>query len=642
MDKNKSYDELKKKMSEKYKGLNNSSNGSGVTAAPPTPEQKQADTLVDLGGTGGPAGLPSIPKGFDSAAAKTTTLPVIERAVTDVGKRFVSSSSQAADEVGKSWEDFGNLILDNVSKTTTKENYDKNKEQSPLTTGIAIAGGAGSLLGELLGSTVKLFAKTALPEETRNSLKSAVSTVVKSTADGLGIPRDAVDTIHDVYTNYTKDFSEEDKTKVRAALGLTNFLGLGMSKSAGEQVLNTAKNVIEEGAPIVKELVGDAVATAKNISTKTGEAISGTTNAVKETVGSGASKVKELGSASVNKPRTWLTELFDSTPDETKNILLRDPKYTEPKYNQFVEQQKKHIANIDKAPEAIEVVATDATDGLKQIAEKRKQIGATKGAELKKISTTKIPEAEKVVDDFYTKAFDEIGVNINSKQGVLPSSKGTISNLLESEKNILSDYATDLQLVRKSPTGGNIDNFAQKWNKRLFTETRSNVIPQGSNVERVIKGNLSELKATMDKFPEYKASREEYARLSEILDEGNRLLGKTSTEGEAINAAAMVKRAILSLSDGGSRDFLMTLEKETGKKYMADAVIAMKAMEDLGGFTQSSFLKDGIKQFTATGNRSMKDRVLNPVINWVGEKTLGTPEEQTKRIIKKAVKGSKK
>lgn len=196
-------------------------------------------------------------------------------------------------------------------------------------------------------------------------------------------------------------------------------------------------------------------------------------------------------------------------------------------------------------------------------------------------------------------------------------------------KTFLKDLNT---LQQKGASVKNVLNFTRDWSNKLedlkdnfggFTKdkrTLTNIERMVGDIKNQARNTLSEQDAT------YRELVDTYRQTSQLREEANRLLGKDGMYGDTVRGASTAKRAVKSVSDAGSRQFLLKLKELTGYDGMADARIALQAMEDAGDFKGLSLLeilKDG------------KKGVVSNAVEYAGEKIKGTNKSRVQNYINK-------
>ena len=196
-------------------------------------------------------------------------------------------------------------------------------------------------------------------------------------------------------------------------------------------------------------------------------------------------------------------------------------------------------------------------------------------------------------------------------------------------KTFLKDLNT---LQQKGASVKNVLNFTRDWSNKLedlkdnfgaFTKdkrTLTNIERMVGDIKNQARNTLSEQDAT------YRELVDTYRQTSQLREESNRLLGKEGLYGDTVRGASTAKRAVKSVSDAGSRQFLLKLKELTGYDGMADARIALQAMEDAGDFKGLSLLeilKDG------------KSGILGNTTKYVGDKIRGDNKTRVQNFINK-------
>lgn len=157
----------------------------------------------------------------------------------------------------------------------------------------------------------------------------------------------------------------------------------------------------------------------------------------------------------------------------------------------------------------------------------------------------------------------------------------------------LMDFRNRMELFAKNPSVREFDNLkAGAAELTKVAQKNGSFVKSNTLVDTIISETIKKLEKPMQDASHVAKANSEYSRLSRITDAAKRLLGKKSIEGGTISGASVAKRAVKSLADGGSKEFIRVLEEETGRPIGRKIITAIKAMEDAGDRSGLSILKD--------------------------------------------------
>ena len=285
-------------------------------------------------------------------------------------------------------------------------------------------------------------------------------------------------------------------------------------------------------------------------------------------------------------------------------------------YSQFKNAQE--VATLDvKKPSALEIVGNDIGDAFDDVVAKRKEVGKLVGAELQKIGNTKM-QIDEVVSPYAKNIMGEFKKVATGKQ----------SKFSTDEIEMLSKFDLELKTLGKNPTADDIGNFLTRIRSEINSLKGKKNIMGVTNADRLmteVTANLN--KKLAENFPAYASAKSEYARLSDLLEEGVGYLGKKTISGDYKKETSIVKSSLNSILNGGKKDFLVQLEKETNKPILDKAVVAGQVMKDLGDARGESLLQK-------LTDESIKGKGYKQIaVEWLGDKVLGDESSRTKNYL---------
>jgi len=302
------------------------------------------------------------------------------------------------------------------------------------------------------------------------------------------------------------------------------------------------------------------------------------------------------------------------------------------KYNEFFEQEMRFKGDI-KQDTAIGVVGGRIGNAYDKVIALRRSVGNKMGEEIKKVGDIKV-SLEDAFPKLEQTLFDS-GVIIKGKKAVLSNT----SKITSQEKKIIEQYINELNKLGANPTAGQLDAFLSRMPTEIDIFKSKNNVTKITNGERIIKGNLAELRNSLSPtnnplFADYFKARTDYASLSKFLDEGASFLGKKTQAGDFAKDASLAKSSVQSILNQGKKDWLLVLEDLTGYQALDESVLALQAMKDAGNFRGSSLLDlltEGSK--VPKSAKDIPTKILEFGAEQAGKKFAGSPTEQTVRTI---------
>lgn len=245
-------------------------------------------------------------------------------------------------------------------------------------------------------------------------------------------------------------------------------------------------------------------------------------------------------------------------------------------YDQFVAQEGKHLSDIKEDP-AISKVGSEIGDNYDKVIQMRRDVGKQMEEALTSVKDTP--------------------VDISSAVG--PASKFTtemqkgVGKMTTFDKQLIDEYNLEVKSLGPKPTAEQLDNFLSRVPNQLDVAKAAKNVTNVTNAERIIKGNLADIRNSLTSQPgmePYAAARKAYSSLSNFLDEGSRFLGAKTQSGDYARDASIAKSAVQSVLNAGKKDWLVKLEGLTGYQALDRSVLALQAMKDMGDFKGNSLL----------------------------------------------------
>lgn len=355
--------------------------------------------------------------------------------------------------------------------------------------------------------------------------------------------------------------------------------------------------------------------------------------------------------AKMNAPKTQSpspTTETKTTPDSgmVKEKAIKE-KVTGPlkTYDEFYNQEQKFKNNV-KEDTALGKVGERIGNAYDKAIALRRNTGKIMEQEIGKVGNIKTDISGSFPK--FEEALHQSGVTYDANKGEIISSP--TSKMTGQDRSMLDIYVSELNKLGPNPTAGELDAFLSRIPNELDVYKGTNNITKVTNGERLIKGNLSDLRNALSPkankaFTKYFKARSDYSALSDFLDEGSSFLGAKTQTGDYAKDASLAKSSVQSILNQGKKDWLLKLEKITGYPALDESMLAIQAMKDAGNFRGQSLLdlmtpKNGGK--IPTSARGFASKAVDKAIEIGKEKFAGTPYEQTRRFIKERMAAGKK
>lgn len=305
------------------------------------------------------------------------------------------------------------------------------------------------------------------------------------------------------------------------------------------------------------------------------------------------------------------------------------------RYDEHVATEQKALKDA-KADTALGNVGSKIGTAFKTEVATQRETGGRMASELDKISE-KPTDATSAQSNFKNE-LTKNGLAVDEDGSLL---SGRTSKVTDQDKALLEDYNHRLTELGPKPTVAELDAFLSRVPDEINVYKAKNAITGTTNGERIIKGNLTELRNQLDPvktgkgyLKDYAAARSEYAKRAKFIQNGVGHLGKITESGDFAKDASLAKSSVQSILNNGKKDWLLELERRTGYPAIDDATLASQAMKDVGDYRGNSLLellssgKGGVPEVpTSLG------KVAGQLLNFGKKKFAGTPIEQTRRFL---------
>jgi hypothetical protein len=503
-----------------------------------------------------------------------------------------------------------------------------------LQTAGAVAGTAGNLIGTPIAAAIKGAADKL--SNFKGLQDFASSPEVGGIVDGIN---SGAATVGQVASHIAANHPQ-----LAANLGAVgNIAGLFGEGSAAEGATGAAVKGTEAATDAAGKVAGAVGDTVGGAASKVAGGVAGTIGKA----GQGAADVlsnipgklsegniePNLGSSIDRLAQMPQTEAGSTPQGIGMKPIGNDPMAA---YNKYYDQEQAFKGDA-KQDTALGLVGSEVGNAYNKVIGMRKNAGALMGSEMDRVGNipTDISHTFQPLEQELTKN----GLSYDADSGKLDSTR--TSKVTDQDKGMLQDYIGRLNQLGPTPTAGELDAFLSKTPQELDVFKQKNNVTKVTNGERIINGHLSQIgqELTGAKNPEFapfEGAKKDYASLSNFLDTGAKFLGKKTASGDYEKDASLAKSSIQSALNGGKKDWLNQLESLTGFPAIDHSMLAIQAMKDAGNFRGSSLLdllSPQAKEKIPLTKEGIIGKVVDGTVNFGKEKLVGTPTQQTRRII---------
>lgn len=594
----------------------NAPKASGLPAVPPVAQQN--DTVSQM-------------KSYLSQSGYTPP-PATSANGDDWYSKVVQNRQQTQDT---SLGGFGKVLGDigsDFNKRADEISPILNSKDNPASKALQIAGKGADVVNDVAGDVIKSVVKPEILQGIGDAIGHAAdSPVVTAIAKSP-----AVQGIMSWFGGLSPETQNNLKATGSIASLLLNATGGGVAKDAVAPALDIATQAAKVGAEkVIAPVIDAAKAGVKNTA-------SAVIKPVKEAVVAAAPveklKAKLGGKNAARGLEASATRLADHAPligagaaREAKPLDI---------YNTAAEDAATHLSDPTRVDKPTENFGkNEVANAFDQVVKAKRDAGDAMSAELDKPEVGNIKTNVEDARNGIAKELSQQKLEYDSKKGIVSATGQT--PIGKTGQSQLESYLKELSGLGNKPTVTDVNNFVRRITEENDLYKQKNQITGTTNVERIIKNNLSALRDTIsakatgnNALKAYSDSKSEVARLSKIVDAGIPLLGKKSLEGGYIRDASTAKRAIQSLSDGGAKDFLRALEKETGNPLLDKAFVILQAEKDAGITSAHSLLDMFGKDSALKVPNSVRGKIMDWALNHTVKGITGSPADQTRAFLK--------
>jgi hypothetical protein len=488
-------------------------------------------------------------------------------------------------------------------------------------------------------SLLERVSSTVFPEASKipvTDLKSGVKANVTALSDLLNLPKRTMDFVtsaggripgtgeaREAVKNALPEnvVGQNLKTGVDFLTDPATYFGMGIGKKiAGKFFEGGAEKLIssrESGEKALESIKrGKSAQDAANLSTsikpETGAGLPKITSASKipdiedltvadkEKSLLGLSPKEAVKSVSSEAEKTSIAKppKFSRASESEMNILSEPVGARDTEFTRYAVQARKSKSNV-REMSAMDLAGTKGKQALDEISKMRSSYGKKKSALVEKNSGKTI-QTDDIKKQWRSLLKERLGTSIDAEGNVIdatnyadqagtrlmrrPSEAGLISQI-DKQLSKLPDVATVKQADDiKSAIFDLVDNAKASMAKPINTATEA----IGKEVRKMIDSKLDKLLGR--RFNDLNTS---YARLKNIETQLSKRLGEVTdaSTGQTRMGASLMKSAIMSNSDRGSKALFSAIRKITGIDLIKDATFAKIAMDAVGDFRATDLLK---------------------------------------------------
>lgn len=400
------------------------------------------------------------------------------------------------------------------------------------------------------------------------------------------------------------------------------------------QALIKAWNGFEAQHPDLAKSIGNvldigALFGGNEISPTAEEAVAGAKQGAKvvgDTIAEAPAKIAESAKTVVQAPLNAAQHLATPIDQNVMTVLKNPTAETEGTLKNMFTQAKAAVAGPEASP--FEAVGKSRLGGsLDALNEKMSAAGVAKDEALKRVGARDVTAgAQDVAKDFYSNLESRLGTTVNG-EGKLEDAAGRSSLVANSPGDAkLIKQVDDLFTKISDPKENGmsiqkVNDAIDSIQNNIFNSHKMGAEPISTKTEGILKQTIGKLNAVVkdaateigpkgEKINPYAQANETYARLKPLHEDLSNRLGQNMK-----NAGSIVKR-IFSPQDGGTKDLIRSLEKETGQPIFHDATLAKFAMDAVGDPRAKSLLEEGMnaksKGFIKTGLDYIQKKLENP------------------------------
>jgi len=560
------------------------------------------------------------------ATATTTFDPDKFLAETDTGFNPDKFLQETAPTISKepAWYDVPGMFNQNakkaISNIKTEADLAAQGKQSVLTGALYSAGHMAGMYGKDIGAVLSPLVSNPI---TKAILEGAAIVGNSGSPLSVAIANPQLRDTNQIQTpKYLTDIGNsfqahpEWMNRIDSGIGLTNLPLVSGAMTIGKTIYGAAAKDAEKAA-----LTSAGESGFKTVTPKISNEIPDIEKEpapipLNKTTPMTAKAVKNAAQEASQAPGAGILSTID--PKE-RNILAEPLTTKDTPFTDYALQAKKASLNAREMT-PMDMAGTKAKSALDEIDKARQAVGKTKGDLLNKaddyaISNNNFVDASGIKDQWQSMLKARGGIAFDADGGIIPAAGrvNRISSELPMVKKIddlvnqLPNEATPFQMDdTKAAIRDIVDNY--KASQTIPQNTITEGI--GKNIRSLIDDKLQSW-SDINGFQDMAKASADYAKLSGISSQLSRRLGEVTdaTTGQTRMGASLMKSAVMSNSDRGSKALFNAVKDVTGHDLIKDAMYAKVAMDAVGDTRATDLL-----QSAANAGNSLKDIAQSPTI----------------------------
>lgn len=378
------------------------------------------------------------------------------------------------------------------------------------------------------------------------------------------------------------------------ALGILEDKGL--KDVAADVAINTAIDVatfgMSKAIPSIKTAIMKKI--GKDITEETAEKMAKeafqqvSTKEVKEAVERGFKAPSGQEILPTEAPKKKLLEKGFGRLKEAERSILSEPlKATDTPFTEYAKLAKSSIEN-PRNPTPLDFAGTKGSDAVKKLDDMRKVLGQKKGDLIEGVAdeTIDIANVSNLFNDD-VKKFMGVGLTDGKIKGL--SKAPSQNKLIEDAYSIVSDLGENAS-VR------DLDNAKSALFDLIESKKAGQIKPAVGKAEAVVKKARSEIDKLLEAKlgPDFKDVNKKYGQLKDDIAFLNKKFGQVvdPETGVTERGASLLKTALQSNSDKGTKAVFDRVLEETGIDLIKEAKFAEIAMEAVGDTRAKGLVKE--------------------------------------------------
>jgi hypothetical protein len=282
-----------------------------------------------------------------------------------------------------------------------------------------------------------------------------------------------------------------------------------------------------------------------------------------------------------------------STIDPSERNMLAEPITTKDKpfTDYAIQAQKAKLNAREMTPmDMAGIKAKQAFDELETI---KNQAGKAKNDILSANEQTTIPTGD-IQKQWQDLVKNRLGLNFDEDNAIVgtgrkPSELSQVNQINDLINNAASKYSDPVLYAREA------DDLKSAINDISYSAKANQVRPVNTVTEGIGKQIANSIDGKLDEAlgPEYQQANQDYSRLLNISNSLNKRLGEVvdPATGQTRMGASLMKSAVMSNSDRGSKALFSAVKDLTGHDLIKDASYAKIAMDAVGDTRATDLLK---------------------------------------------------